>query len=356
MPKKIVFEGKTEYLQVLDENGAVDKTLEPKLDENLLRKIYENMVRARVFDRKAISLQRQGRCYTYVPTEGQEGAQVGSALALQKADFGVPSFRENAVYLARGVSMEQLFLYWMGNEEGSRMPADQNNLPVAIPVGSQVPHAVGIAWAMKLKKEKAAAITYFGDGATSEGEVHEGMNFAGVFQVPCIFFCQNNQYAISTPITKQTHAQTIAQKALAYGFEGLQVDGNDVLAVYAATKAALEKAYSGKGPTLIEAITYRMQAHTTSDDPKKYRSDEEVEYWKKKDPLTRFQVYLKGKRLWDEEYEKKVQEAATREVEDAVRKAEAYKPNPEDMFTYLNAELTQDLKEQMQEMKKSMEG
>lgn len=356
MARKTVYEGKIEYLQVLDENGVADKQLEPTLEEALLRKMYESMVRTRTFDRKVVSLQRQGRCYTYVQSEGQEGCQVGSALALGKEDWIVPAFRENAVFMARGVPMAQQLLYWMGSEEGSRFAPDQYILPISIPVGSQTLHALGLSWAAKLKKEKRAAIAYFGDGATSEGEFHEALNFAGVFSTPTVFFCQNNQWAISVPRSRQTHAETIAQKAIAYGIEGLQVDGNDVLGCYLATKAALEKAYAGKGPTLIEAVTYRMSAHTTSDDPTKYRNPEEVEYWKKRDPIARFQTYLKGKGVWNDEYEKQVLDSATSEVEEAVKAAEAFRPNPEDMFKYLYAEMTPNLKEQMEEMKKLLEG
>ncbi|MBU1197010.1 pyruvate dehydrogenase (acetyl-transferring) E1 component subunit alpha [Candidatus Micrarchaeota archaeon] len=356
MSRKKVFEAQIEYLQILDEKGNVDASLDPKLDELTLKKMYETMVRSRAMDKKAISLQRQGRCYTYVPTEGQEAAQVGSVMASKKEDWMVPAFRENAAYLAKGVSMRTLFLYWMGHEEGSRFEKDQNCFPVSIPVGSQVGHAVGLAWAAKIQGKRQAAITFFGDGASSEGDFHESANFAGVFQIPCVFICQNNQYAISTPRARQTRSETIAQKAIAYGFEGIQVDGNDVLAMYVATKKALEKGYAGKGPTLIEAITYRIAAHTTSDDPKRYRDEAEVEAWRKKDPIARFQTYLKKNGFWNEAYEKEVQEKAAREVEEAVKKAEGFQANPEDMFKYLYQDLTPDLRQQMQEMKQSLEG
>jgi pyruvate dehydrogenase E1 component alpha subunit len=224
------------------------------------------------------------------------------------------------------------------------------NFTVAIPVSTQVLHAVGAAWAAKIKKQNIASVVYFGDGATSEGDFHEGMNFAGVFGTPTVFICQNNQYAISLPREKQTASKTLAQKALAYGFEGIQVDGNDVLAVYSATKASLEKARTGGGPTLIECFTYRLGAHTTSDDPTRYRQKAEEEEWRKKDPVKRFKIYLEKKGIWSQSYEEKLIKELTEEVEKAVEEAEAYKPGVENMFRYVYAETPPHLKEQMQEL------
>jgi len=224
------------------------------------------------------------------------------------------------------------------------------NFTVAIPVATQVLHAVGAAWAAKIKKQSIASVVYFGDGATSEGDFHEGMNFAGVFRTPTVFICQNNQYAISLPREKQTASKTLAQKALAYGFEGIQVDGNDVLAVYSATKAALDKARSGGGPTLIECFTYRLGAHTTSDDPTKYRKKEEEEEWRKKDPVKRFRIYLEKKGIWSQNYEENLLKEVTAEIEKAVEEAEAHNPDVENMFKYVYAEITPNLKEQMDEL------
>jgi pyruvate dehydrogenase E1 component alpha subunit len=217
-------------------------------------------------------------------------------------------------------------------------------------VGSQPPHAVGAAWAAKLRKEKICTIVYFGDGATSEGDFHEAMNFAGVFRTPTIFFCQNNHYAISVPRRLQTASRTIAQKAVAYGFGGVQVDGNDVFAVYAATKEAREKAVSGGGPTLIEAFTYRFGPHTTADDPNKYRENAEVEEWKARDPLARLEKYLQKNGLWSEDLERTAKAEAEAAVNKAVQEAEEFPPpRVEDMFEYTFAEMTPDLKRQMED-------
>jgi pyruvate dehydrogenase E1 component alpha subunit len=223
---------------------------------------------------------------------------------------------------------------------------------ITIPVGSQLPQAVGLGLAANLRKDKIGVLGIFSDGATSTGDFHEAMNFAGVFKTPNVFLCYNNQYAISLPRSKQTAARTIAQKALAYGFDGILVDGNDVLAMYAATKEALDKARSGKGPSLIEAYTYRRANHTTSDDASKYRSEEEVKAWEKKDPINRFRIYLKTKGLWNENFEKQVQKEAEERIEREVKDAEATpSPSIEDLFSHTYAEMPQKLKEQMNELK-----
>ena len=219
-------------------------------------------------------MQREGRIGTYASIWGQEAAQVGSALALTDGDWIFPSFRESGVLVARGYPLWMLYRYWTGDERGMSAPEGLNVFPMSVPVGTQIPHATGAAWAMKLKGHKNVAAVYFGDGGSSKGDFHEGLNFAGVFKVPCVFLCQNNQWAISVPRSSQTAAKTIAQKGFAYGMEGLQVDGNDVVAVYKATKEAAEKARSGGGPTLIECFTYRLDDHTTADDSSRYRSDE----------------------------------------------------------------------------------
>jgi pyruvate dehydrogenase E1 component alpha subunit len=238
----------------------------------------------------------------------------------------------------------------MGDESGQKVPEGVNVFPVSVPVGSHPLHAVGAGWAAKLQGEKICTIAYFGDGATSEGDFHEAMNFAGVFQTPTIFFCQNNQYAISVPRKKQTAAKTLAQKAIAYGFPGVQVDGNDLFATYSATREAREKALAGKGPTLIEAVTYRFGPHTTADDPTKYREDAELEEWKSRDPMLRLQKYLKEKNLWSEEQETKFKAEAGAIVSKAIEEAEAVPlPKIEDMFQYTFAELTPNLKEQMED-------
>ncbi|HLC85039.1 MAG TPA: pyruvate dehydrogenase (acetyl-transferring) E1 component subunit alpha [Candidatus Nanoarchaeia archaeon] len=335
-------------LQILDENGKADKKLEPKLPASLLLTMYKQMVTARLLDQKFLKMQRAGRMGTFAPVTGQEAAQVGSALALDKKDWMVPSFREVAAALALGVSPSQLALYPMGYPQSLNSPPGLRILPVSIPVGSQILHAVGLGMAMSIKKEKSAALVYFGDGATSEGDFSEGLNFAGVYKAPVVFLCQNNGWAISLPRSEQTAAETIAQKAIAYGFEGVQVDGNDVLAMYVATNEALKKAKSGKGPTLIEAVTYRMMMHTTADDPTRYRSQKEVDAWAKKDPIVRFRKYLEHKKLWNPAKEKKLLEDTQTMIDAEMAKAESTRPQITDMFTYVYEKMPAHLVEQQE--------
>lgn len=339
---------KKEQFQVLDKNGkVVNKDLEPNIDDETLLHMYKTMSLARVQDIKALQYQRQGRMLTFAPVQGQEAAQIGPMAALEKKDWLVPAFRESAAMLYKGVSLKQIYLYWYGNEMGSQFDEGVRVLPVNVPIGSQVSHAAGIAYASKIKKKGEIALAYIGDGGTSHGEFHEGMNFAAVFDAPMITIIQNNQYAISTPRAKQTRSETFAQKAVAYGIPGMQVDGNDVLAMYAAVKEAKERALAGKGPSLIEAFTYRLGPHTTSDDPSIYRDDKEVEEWKTKDPLTRFRKYLSNKKLWNQDKE----EALQKELKDFVTKTfkDVEKTGTyglDDAFDYTYAELPKDLKKQ----------
>ena len=305
MPKKIIQKFNIEFLSILDEKGKVDSRLMPRLSNDDIKKMFEFMKLTRVFDEKALKLQREGRIGTYASSLGQEAAQIGSAYALDKEDFIFPSFREQGVFLLRQVPIHQYLAYWKGDERGMSYTKDINMFMVSIPVATQLLHAVGYAFGNKIKKEDKIVATYFGDGATSEGDFHEALNFAGVFELPIIFICQNNQYAISVPFSRQTKSATIAQKAIAYGIYGIKVDGNDVFAMYRATKEAIERAKKGI-PTLIEAFTYRMSDHTTSDDAKKYRSDKEVKFWKKKDPIDRLRKYMINKRLWIKEYEQEL--------------------------------------------------
>ena len=254
-----------------------------------------------------------------------------------------------------GIPLKIIFLYWMGNEEGSRAPEGINVLPVSIPVGTHPLHAVGVGWAAKLKGDKIVTVAYFGDGATSKGDFHEAMNFAGVFKTPSIFFCQNNQFAISVPRSRQTASATIAQKAIAYGFDGIQVDGNDLFAVIEATKEAVNKARSGGGPTLIEGVTFRFGPHTTADDPTKYRTEKDIEPWRPLDPLVRLRLYLKEKKLWDEGVEQRMTEEAQKEIDQAVKEAEAVPPPaPDEIFTSVFAEMPPQLKEQLEYLKSTL--
>jgi len=347
--KKILKQFEVDYLQILDENGKLDKKHKDLLTPQQLRRIYELMILARTFDEKAINLQRQGRLGTYASLRGEEACQI------KKDDLAVPAFREHGVYLELGLPPLMLFQYWGGDERGSKMPPEVNILPVSIPVGSHPIHAVGAAMAYTYQKKKNVALTYFSDGATSEGAFHEAMNFAGVFKAPVVFICQNNQYAISTPRKEQTASLTIAQKAIAYGFEGIQVDGNDVFAVYKATQDAIAKARSGKGPTLIECFTYRLSDHTTSDDASKYRSKEEVESWEKKDPILRLELYLKSTKQADQIFFKSTKEKTEAVITQAVKKYETLaKPTPSEIFDYLFEKPTATLKAQKAEFLKEV--
>ncbi|MEK6904733.1 MAG: pyruvate dehydrogenase (acetyl-transferring) E1 component subunit alpha [Nanoarchaeota archaeon] len=345
-------------LEILSESGKADSKLMPKLSNEQIKSMYEFMVLTRAFDNKCVNLQRQGRMGTYAQMLGQEATIIGSAFALdKKTDWVVPSFRESGVYIYLNYPIEMLMQYWGGHETGMKIPEEINILPVAVPVGTQTLHGVGIAYALKYKKQKGAVAIYFGDGATSEGDFHEAMNFAGVFKLPAVFICQNNQWAISVPRSKQTASITLAQKAIAYGFDNyIQVDGNDIFAVYKVVKEALDNAKKGKGPSFIECETYRMSNHTTADDHTKYRSEKEVKAWEKKDPILRLKIYMKSKKLWNENYEKKVTDEANAKIENAVKKYESTPPqNPEGIFSYMYAELTPELKEQQREFKQTLQ-
>jgi len=351
MPKRVLKEFKIEYLQVMDESGNVDEALMPKISNDEIKKAYEMLVLIRVFDQKAFNMQRQGRLGTYIQFKGQEACQVGSAMALQDDDWVFPMYRNSGLLIARKHPIVQILQYWNGDERGVRAPENINNFPIAIPVGTHVIHAVGAAWAAKLRNTKQVTITYFGDGATSKGDFHEAMNFAGVFGTPTVFICENNQYAISVPRPKQTHSDTIAQKAIAYGVEGIQVDGMDIFAMHKAAKDAIDKARAGKGPTLIEAFTYRMCDHSTSDDASRYRSKEELESWAKKDPIDRLEKYMRKKGLLEDTYKQKVLEQSQQIIEKAVTEFEKIQPpDPKDMFKYVYAEMTQQQKEEMEDI------
>ncbi|CAN5244072.1 pyruvate dehydrogenase (acetyl-transferring) E1 component subunit alpha [soil metagenome] len=296
------------------------------LEPPLVRRLYRAMVFARTYDRKGVALQKQGRLATYAPFEGQEAAQVGSAAALDPEDWMVATYRDAAAMWMQGYPLELLFAGRTGDERGGSPPDHVPVLPPSITVGGHMVHAVGLAWAARLRGETRVAITYFGDGATSEGDFHEALNFAAVFNTPCVFFCQNNGWAISLPREEQTKSETIAQKAIAYGMPGQQVDGNDLLAVYAATAEALERARSGHGPTLIEAVTYRLGPHTTADDPGRYRDAAHTDEWRKRDPLERVRIFLSERDLWTSQWQEEVEAEAATEIDRAIDLAEQLEP------------------------------
>jgi pyruvate dehydrogenase E1 component alpha subunit len=337
--------------QVLDDEGRVlpDAT-EPDLTGEELLEMYEYLVLARRFDERAVSLQRQGRLATYAPMGGQEAAQVGSAFALDDADWTYPTYREHAAKLVRGLDVERVFLALRGHGEGDATPEGYNVMPEYIPISTQIPQAVGAAWATKLKGGTAATLCYFGDGATSEGDFHEGLNFAGVFDTPNVFFCNNNGWAISVPRGRQTASATIAEKAKAYGFEGVRVDGMDPLAVYQVTKEAVEKTKNPDEdelrPTLIEAVQYRFGAHTTADDTDRYR-DGVPEKWLAKDPLPRMEAFLRETGRLDDEAAEALSASVETRIDEAIAAAEAApRPEPDKVFEHVHAEPTPQLRRQ----------
>jgi len=345
------------YVQVLDEKGNVDKKLDPKLSDSQLKDLYKWMILERVFDNTALLLQREGRIGTYAQSLGEEATHCGAVFATKSEDWIFPDYREHGAYLMRNVPVKDLLIHWGGNEDGMKLPEKSNIFSVCIPVGTQTCHGVGAAIAAKLQKKKMATLTFVGDASTSTGDFHEGLNFAATFVAPAVFVIRNNQWAISVPRTCsksdwggcQSRAETLAQKAIAFGFEGVQVDGNDVLGVYSVVKQALDKARAGKGPTLIECLTYRLGAHTTADDPTKYQDPKVLKAWLKKDPLIRFKEYLKRKKIWTPTFEKAAQAEAKKIVDQGIKEFEKHKPKPTDMFDFLFEKLTPNLQEQRKE-------
>jgi len=312
-----------------------------------IRRLFAAMVTARVFDRKGSALQRQGRLATYAQFEGQEAAQIGSAAVLRGDDWMVGTYRDAAAMWFHGYTWDNLLLGRMGDERGGAPPPGVNVMPPSITVGAHMIHAVGLGWAECLRGSDRVAITYFGDGATSEGDFHEAMNFAAVFATPTVFLCENNGWAISMPRERQTSSETIAEKACAYGMPGVLVDGNDLLAMVAVTRDAVDRARRGEGPTLIEALTYRMGPHTTTDDAGRYRVGEDVEEWRTRDPIDRVREHLKAIDAWTQGWEDDVEAAASVDIEAAVERAESLAPpSPDAMFDRMYARPSVVLEEQ----------
>ena len=332
--------------RLLNPDGSVRDRLPITLEE--MKALYADMVEARMYDTKSIAMQRQGRLATYAPFRGQEAAQIGTAAALAEGDWVAATYRDAALNWRAGYPWGLLILGRTGDERGGDVPQGINVLPPSITVGGHMIHAVGLAWAEKLKASERIALTSFGDGATSEGDFHEAMNFAAVFETPTVFFCQNNGYAISYPTSEQTKSETIAVKADAYGMPGIRVDGNDVVAVLVAVREAAQRARSGGGPSLIEAVTYRLGPHTTADDPTRYRDSEESVRWEEQDPLKRVRKLLERQGSWTEEWQHELEESASAVIEEAVEWAEAVpEPTFDEMLNRTYAEPTAPLLDQL---------
>ncbi|WP_010282830.1 pyruvate dehydrogenase (acetyl-transferring) E1 component subunit alpha [Bacillus timonensis] len=338
-------------LQILNEDGeVVNKSAVPDLSDDQLKELMRRMVYTRILDQRSISLNRQGRLGFYAPTAGQEASQLASQFALEKEDFILPGYRDVPQIVWHGLPLYQAFLFSRGHFHGNQIPEGVNVISPQIIIGAQYIQCAGVALGMKKRGQKSIAITYTGDGGTSQGDFYEGINFAGAFKAPAVFIVQNNRFAISTPVEKQSAAHTLAQKAVAAGIPGIQVDGMDALAVYVAVKEARERAINGEGPTLIETLTYRYGPHTMAgDDPTRYRTAELDNEWEKKDPLVRFRKYLEGKGIWNEEIENQIIEEAKEDIKNAIKKAdETPKQKVTDLISHMYEELPLNLEEQME--------
>jgi pyruvate dehydrogenase E1 component alpha subunit len=346
-----------ELFRVLDESGQEVGPVPTDLTDEQLVGMLRLMLLGRHLDVKAISLQRRGKLGTYAPMSGQEAVSVGSVHALDPAvDWLVPQYREQLAMLLYGLEISTYFLQRQGHPAGAVLPAHTRLFPQQVALAAHLPHAVGVAWAMQLRHEPSVAVAYFGDGASSEGDFHEACNLAGVRKAPVIFICSNNQFAISTPISLQTAAASIADRAQGYGIAGERVDGNDVLAVYEVTRRAKQRALAGEGPTLIEAITYRLGAHTTADDPSRYVDATAHEEWKARDPLVRMRAWLRNRGVWDDEAESMAEKWCESEIERAVEEVAACGPaDPRDLFGHVYAEEPASLRRQREAFERALE-
>ena len=331
MPKKPLAKFTVPWLQILDEHGKVDAKLEPDLGPERAVEMYRWMRLARELDERMLKLQRQGRLGTFPPCTGQEAISIPAAMLMQDGDWFVGAFRELGGRLVRGEPLTSTLDYYNGWEEGNVLPEKELRiLPTSVVIGCQVEHAAGLAYAAKYRKTGEVAVAFIGDGGTSEGGFHEGLNLAAVWQAPLVTICQNNQWAISIPRSAQTHSETLAQKGLAYGMPVMQVDGNDPLAVWVAVAEAIERARTGGGPTFIEAVTYRLMMHTTADDPKKYRPEtDEKDAWAK-EPLLRTRLWLAAKGWWDDDREKALLAEVKAKVDAAVKEFETPRDRAQD--------------------------
>ncbi|ASQ45962.1 pyruvate dehydrogenase (acetyl-transferring) E1 component subunit alpha [Legionella clemsonensis] len=336
------------FVQFINEQGKPSDNLPSfTADKDILKELYSIMVRTRAFDKKAIALQRTGKMGTYAPINGQEAISTAIGHAMHQEDVLVPYYRDYAAQFQRGVKMSEILAYWGGDERGSEFACGSEDLPICVPIASQCLHAAGVAFAFKYRKQPRVAVVCIGEGGTSEGDFYEAMNVAGTWKLPVVFVVNNNKWAISVPLSKQTACETIAQKAIAAGFAGVQIDGNDVLACREIISEAIEKARRGEGPTLIEALTYRLCDHTTADDATRYQPCEEVEDAKLKEPISRFKHYLEQQNIWDAKQEEILLEQSSKLIEEAVNEYLTRPPQPiSSMFDYHYAELPDYLVEQ----------
>lgn len=350
MPLTTAYKGEIPHLQILDEHGKLDEALarDAGLSDADVKFLYEQMILNREFDDAAFRLQRSGRLGTFPQCRGQEACSLGAAKAMRKGkDYLVPYYRENPASFLHGLPMHLILMFWGGDERGNMVPKNVSMSPLTIAIGTQGLHATGIAWAFKYRKEDRAVVCFFGDGATSTGDMHEAFNWASVLKAPVVFSCINNYWAISVPLGKQTAAETFAQKAIAYGMPGIRVDGNDIFAVHKAHKDALERARKGEGPTLIEMVSFRLADHTTADDARRYQDPAMLEAARAREPLVRTRKYLESKKLWNEELENKTREKAKATVADIIAQADKVPPpSSDDIFDYTFAELPADLAKQ----------
>ena len=350
----------TKLLTIIEKDGKAAKNKDPNLPGEQLKKLYRVMVATRILDERALALQRQGRIGFYLQSKGQEASHIGSAAAMLASDWIFPAYRQPGVMLLRDVDLDDIVNEWYGNDgdvcKGRQMPVhyshrSANFVSISSPIGTQISHATGAAMAARIRKDDTVFMTYFGDGGTSCNDFHAGLNFAAVYKSPVLFVCENNQWAISVPLSMQTASESIAIKAEAYGMPGVRVDGNDILAVYRVCKEAVDRARAGGGPTLIETVTYRMGGHSSSDDPTRYRDAASVEAWAQKDPIERFKRYLQQRKLWTEAFETEIAESTKTAINEAIKRAEARPaPKPESMFEDVFLNLTPQLQEQRAEL------
>ncbi len=362
MKSQEFFESRYPIWRVLRDDGTLDPEFDPGLTLDEVTHVYRYLVLTRTLDRRLTALQRQGRVGFHVGSLGEEAAIVGAAFALRESDWIFPCYRELGAALIRGLELQRFMDNMFGNRndtvKGRQMPdhytcRDKKFVSISSPVGTQITQATGFAWGAKIDGKDLATLVFFGDGATSTPEFHSGMNLAGVFKIPTVFLCRNNGWAISTPTSQQTASETFAQKGEAYGVPGIRVDGNDLFAVVAAVRYAIGRIEAGEGATLIEALTYRMGGHSTSDDPDRYRGDEQLRPWQERDPLERVRQYLEGRGAWDEQRQARLEKEVTEDFKRSVERAEATPPPPlESLFEDVYAELPWNLQEQKEQLLK----